>query len=180
MKAVDVITACALASLAACGGSPAEEAPRQHARFASLGFDMPVDWQHTDDTTATDVKTTTWRPDDKDNERNETITILRSERSPALRSASAATLEHVLTEAQQSLPEARAFKATSTTTSAGLTWARIDVDFVPPGKRESYHRVHVVLVDHGALVNVLYTARTPDHETAVLSMVLASIHHEGA
>ena len=45
---------------------------------------------------------------------------------------------------------------------------------------ERYHRVHIVLADetHGALVHVLYTARTPDRDLTALSIVIDTISHE--
>lgn len=163
--------------LSACGGHVLPEQELQHVAFASLLFDMPADWQHTDDTTRNDVKTTTWAPDAKENDRKETVMIVRSERTPAIEKVSAGTLEHMLSAAQMSLPNVQASHATSSTNGAGLTWARIDVDFVPPGCTEPYHRVHAILVVHGSLVNVLYTARSPDAGLGVLTMVLASIRH---
>jgi hypothetical protein len=73
----------------------------------------------------------------------------------------------------------RASKATPLKTARGLSGARIDVDFVPAGLTERYHRVHVVLADaDGALVHVLYTAKKPDGDLKALSIVLDTIHHE--
>lgn len=163
----------AFACLAAgCGsGAPAH----QQVQLESLGFDVPADWQRSD-WKQRGVSTSSWAPED--NERKESISIVRSERSPAVAQADSATLQQLLTLSQRSLTQVRATAATPVRTSNGLCGARVEVDFVPRGRSERYHRVHVVLADGNVLVHVMYTSRSPDPDLEALSTVLDTIHHE--
>jgi hypothetical protein len=156
------------------GGEPAHEP----AELASLRFDVPSEWTRSD-WHHRGIATSQWVP--QDNDRKESIAIIRSERSPATANAAANTLEQLLAASQRSLRNVRASKAIPIKTAHGLVGARIDVDFVPNGLSERYHRVHVVLSDaNGTLVHVLYTAKTPDGDVKALSIVLDSIRHEEA
>ena len=62
----------------------------------------------------------------------------------------------------------------------GLHGARIEVDFVPPGTRRVYHRVHAVIVAGDSLVHVMYTAGDPDLSFEALNLVLGSLRHKEA
>jgi hypothetical protein len=162
-----------LTLLVACGSN---EPSREHATLASLHFDVPSEWQRTD-SNQRGVQQSEWKP--ADNDRKETITIIRSERSPAVAKAEVATLEQLLAIAQRSLRGIRASKPKPIATSHGMAGARIDVEFLPTSAADRYHRVHVVLADKGgALVHVMYTARTPDPELRALSIVLDTLRHE--
>ena len=165
----------AIAGVAGCGSSGSA---RQKAQLASLTFDVPAAWQH-DDSHARGVATTVWHPAADDNERRETVTVIRSELSPAVAKAGAATISRLVARAQGALHDARVSAVTPVTTAHGLAGVRLEVDYVPPGLRQRYHRVHVVLADPDglALIHVLYTARTPDDELDALNLVLGSIRH---
>jgi len=170
----------------ACGS---REPARESIQLASLRFDMPSDWKRADMNVVPvlakntppalrGIATAQWTPED--NNRRESITVTRSERSPAVARAGVSTLEQLLAHAQRSLRAVRASKPTALKTARGLVGVRIEVDFTPPGTSERYHRVHVVLADdkNGALIHVFYTARHPDRELTTLSMVLDTIRNE--
>jgi hypothetical protein len=172
--------------VSACGS---REPAREHTQLASLRFDVPAHWKRAEPSPsrllANQAKSTVrglemaqWAP--ADNDRLESITIIRSERSPAVAKAGVSTLEQLLAHSQRSLRDVRASKATWLKTARGLAGARIDVDFTPPGTTDRYHRVHVVLADdtHGALVHVFYTARNPERNLTALSIVLNTIRYE--
>jgi hypothetical protein len=166
----------ALGSLpSAC--SSGESFPRVRVKHASLAFDIPADWQRTDQNQH-GVATAVWQPDDSD--RKESITVIRTELSPAVAKAGASGIEPYLAAAQRSLPDARVSKTKRITTAKGLHGARVDVEFTPQGQSEPYRRAHVVLVDGSALVHVLYTALEPDRDFDALGVVLDNLQHEGA
>jgi hypothetical protein len=170
------MTRAAVVLLVLVSGCGSRESAHSRAQLASLRFDVPAEWTRTD-LHQRGLATSQWVP--QDNERKESIAIIRSERSPAVAMSGAATLEQLLAASQRSLRDVRASKATPLKTVHGFAGARIDVDFVPGGLTERYHRVHVVLADaDGALVHVLYTAKTPDGDLKALSIVLDSIRHE--
>ena len=77
------------------------------------------------------MSTSQWVPGD--NERKESLTIIRSERSPAMAKAENSTLVQVLATAQRSLTDVRASIVTLIETSKGLHGARVEVDFHPTG-----------------------------------------------
>lgn len=158
---------------AACGSQPRA---REHASLESLRFEVPAQWKRSD-WHERGIATAQWVPDD--NDRHESITIVRSERSPATAKAGVPTLQSLVSTAQRSLPGVRASAATPVKTARGLIGARIDVDFAPPRHAERYHRVHVVLAGpHDALIHVMYTARNPDADLTALSIVLDTIASE--
>ncbi|MDB4955978.1 MAG: hypothetical protein JWO36_3547 [Myxococcales bacterium] len=170
MKAVFAIVAFVTA--ASCGSSSSH----QHVQLTKLSFDVPGDWTHTE-SKGRGIVTSVWTPSEG-NDRRESITIVRSELSPAVANAGVSTLDRLLTSAQASLHDAKISSVTQTTTTNGLAGARIETDYVPPELHVRYHRVHVVLVDGSALVNVLYTARDPDANLAAFNLVLSTIRHE--
>lgn len=166
-----------LAALSACG-SQREEA-REHARLASLSFDVPAGWSRTD-SMQRGVLTAEWRPEH--NERRESITVIRTELAPALAKAGPAALEPYLAAAQRSLPSVRPSRVKSIETARGLKGMRVDAEFVPVGQEQPYRRVHVALVDPKgtALIHVLYTAKHPDRALTALELVLANLRREEA
>ena len=163
------LLAIALVAVAACNNGES----RQHIQLAHLGFDVPGDW-HSNETNQEGLVTSVWTPDD--NSRKESVTVIRSERSSEVAKAGLATLESLLASAQT--PGAKASPATEVRTPQGLSGVRIDVDYVPPGLKASYHRVHVVLVDGSSLVHVFYTALSPDSNLEAFNAVLSSIREE--
>src|ERR1700683_867962 len=62
----------------------------QHVKLAHLGFDISGDWHNADSHQRGRV-TSVWTPDG--NERKESVTVIRTERSPAVANAGPATLE---------------------------------------------------------------------------------------
>lgn len=153
----------------ACGGG----STHRHVAIANLSYDVPADWQFAD-TTGRGLMESVWTPDG-DNQRKESVTVIRSERSPATAHAGASTIERLL---RDSLLGARILTTGPITTLRGLSGVRVETDFVPPGLSTSYHRVHVVLVDGPVLVHVMYTSKTPDVNAEAFNLVLRTIQHE--
>lgn len=158
---------------ASCGdGSDAT----QNVQLATLTFDVPASWERRD-ANRRDVEISEWAPEQ--NPRKESITVIRTQTAPAVAKAGLPVLPSLLAASQKGLANARASSIKTITTTKGLDGARVDVDFVPPGLKATYHRVHVVLVEgSGALVHVLYTAREPN--MTALNALLASIHRGDA
>jgi len=122
------------------------------------------------------VSTQIWTP--ADNEHHESVTVIRTELAPAMAKAGSPTLDNMVAAAIAGLPGAKSPIVSPFLTRSGLRGVRAEVDYVPPGARASYHRVHVVLSDHDgrSLVHVLYTARIPDEDAHALDLVLTTIH----
>jgi hypothetical protein len=160
----------AVAAMAACSSGSAH-----HIQLATLGYDIPADWND-QDTVLRGVTTSVWTP--PDNPRHESITVIRSERSPAVAAASFGTLAQLVTDAQA--PGAQLSGIRPFVTKSGLRGVRVEAAYVPRGLTAQYRRVHVVLVDQSVLVHVMYTAQTPDPELDALDVVLDSIRHEEA
>ena len=161
--------AALLLFVAACGSSPITP---QHATMAELTFDTPADWRRSDINRRGTV-TSVWTPSD-DNADKESIVVTRTELVPHVATAGPQTIERLLLRAA-ALPGARARNAQPYATPRGLHGARIELDFVPPGRTQRYHRVHVVLVEGTALVHVMYTAANPDDDERALELVLSTI-----
>ena len=173
----ELTVVCVLGALFTGCAASNEELAREHAKLESLELDVPANWQRTD-RMRSGVATATWQPED--NERKESVTVIRTELSLAVAQAGAVAIEPYLAHAQRSLPQARTSAVKRISTAKGLQGARVDVDFVPQGQHERYRRVHVVLVDGSSLVHILYTAQHPDHDLAALGVVLDNLHHTGA
>lgn len=165
------LLAAACLGLSACNDTTVSS---QHAEVGSLRFDVPTGWKPST-MTEHGLLTGVWTPSPTANARKESIAIMRTERSPLVATAGASALEPLLTRAQKALPDAKLSPIVPVKTRHGLRGFRIDVDYVPAGSHEHYHRVHVVLLDGKALVHVLYTARDPDARRAVLDEVLDTI-----
>jgi hypothetical protein len=160
-----------LLAISACGD---DSISTQSARFGHLSFEVPSDWER-HDANRRSVEISEWSPDE--NPRKESITVIRSQTSPAVAKAGVPALTPLLAEAQKSLTSVRASRVSQVTTSRGLAGARIELDFIPPDSKDSYHRIHVVFVDRtGALVHVLYTAKKPSANT--FEIVLNSLRNE--
>ena len=137
-----------------------------------VGFDVPTSWRRAD-THMRGVTSAVFTPEE--NPRHESLTIIRTQRGIPLAHGNEADLLRLLNSAE-SLPGAQARPAASITTNHGMRGARVEFDYVPPGRTQSYHRVHVVVLDGDALVHVLYTAQTPDADA--MALVLSTLHHE--
>ena len=132
-----------------------------------LTFDVPTDWTRSD-TQIRGVTTAVFGPEV--NARKETITVTRTELVPNVAGADMSTIARYLEAAQRGLPGAKPASAVPLT-SDDLT-VRVDVDFTPPGATRSYHRIHAVFAEHGAL----YTAVDPD--PTAFDLVIHSLHEE--
>lgn len=161
---------------AALAAASCNSTSRQKVEFAHLEFDMPGDWQHQDQSFK-GVATTTWMPEDNVDAK-ESLVVIRTELVPALGQTSEAQLAALLEHAQQ-FAGARVSPVVAAKTASGFVGARAEVDYVPPGLTERYHRIHVMLVDDGALLHVLYTAKRPDPQLTALNTVLATIREGG-
>lgn len=161
-----------LAIVAACSSSgPSLE----KASIGNLVFGTPAGWER-HDVSSPQRAMLEWRPSADDNERKESLTIVRADR-PATAKATPAQLHEMLIAAQRRMPGAELSAARSITTRHGFHGAVIETSFVPPGSTARYRRVHAVLVDGTAMVNVLYTARDPDR--ASFDAVIDSFFREG-
>jgi hypothetical protein len=161
----------ALVAASACGN---DSLATQNVHIGSLSFDVPSEWER-HDANRRAVEISEWTPEE--NARKESLTVIRSQTSPAVAKAGAPALTPLLEEAQKSLANVHASRVTQLMTPRGIAGARIEVDFVPPGSKENYHRVHAVFVDGaGALVHVLYTARQPNPKA--FDVVLNSLRSE--
>jgi hypothetical protein len=161
-----------LAAVASCSGGSSN----QHIAFAHLSFEVPHDWAN-QDSKWHGLATSVWTP--SENERKESVTVMRSERARAVALAGSQMLEGLVANAQRALPDARVSAVVPVSTRGGLSGMRVDLDYVPPGLREHYHRVHVVLIDGNSLVHVLYTAKAPDQAMTTFNLVLDTLREEG-
>ena len=157
-------------ALCSCGSSA--EPP---ASLGDLRYAAPPSWQQ-HDINDRERLIARWVPDDNVNK--ESISVIRTQLRPTLKSAQAPAFESLLAEAQKTLPNGHVSAPTMLRTSKGLSAIRIDADFVPAGLRASYHRVHAIVVDGSALVHVMYTAKTPDPDLKIFHLVLDTIHRE--
>lgn len=106
------------------------------------------------------------------------ISIIRTPLDARLQSASTEQIEALLASAQGMLPSPALHAPTSRRTTKGLQEVEIIADFVPVGLTRSYHRVHAVLVTRSSLIHVLYTAQTPDPDTAIFKQIVNSLQIE--
>lgn len=157
--------------LASCGGSSGT----QHVAFAKLVFDMPSDWS-SHDSIWRGTSTAVWTPDENADAK-ESVTVIRSEKAAPVAQAGSPTLDSLVASADAGLPGAKTSSVIPILTQSGLAGVRVEVEFTPPGMRERYHRVHIVLVDHAhvSLIHVMYTARNPDEKRSALNLVLSTI-----
>ena len=174
MKAVALIP---LVLFIACNEDTASR-ESQVLKLGQLDFELPIDWRTFEQPPAGQLSGA-WTP--LKNERKESIVIARSEVDHRLvTEPSTERLERMLRQAEASLPKARPAPATPLKTQQRLEGLRVSVDFVPPGSKDVYHRIHVVLRDKDSLIHVIYTALDPDPDQQALQMVLSTLRHEEA
>jgi hypothetical protein len=161
-----------LAIVVAFAAGSCNATTNQHVSFAHLAFDVPGDWSHYE-TDHRGVSTQVWSP--AGNDEKESLTIIRTELAPVTARAGASTLSTLLAQAQAGLPESRASAPSPVTTRLGYSGVRVDVDYLPKGVNERYHRIHVVLIDGKSLIHVLYTARAPDSSLTAFKLALATL-----
>jgi hypothetical protein len=134
----------------------------------------PSSWSHRD-TKEISRLVSRWTPEENVNK--ESISIIRTTALPNVKGAAPAQLEAMLMEAQRSLPAPSLLRPTMGKTKQGLQEIEVVADFVPSGLKDSYHRVHAMIVDGDVLIHVLYTARTPDPSLAMFHQVVDTIRH---
>lgn len=166
---------CAIGLLALVTSACSSTEDVQEVRIRSVAFEMPAGWERTE-TTEPGATTIVWTP--RDNPRKESIAVIYSDATPAVAKSNASTLQRLISAAQSNLPQVRASTATSFTTARGLSGVSIELKFVPVGSTAVYHRTHAVVSDGGAIVHVLYTARTPHASREAFNGVLKTIRHE--
>jgi hypothetical protein len=160
-----------LLALTACDSDTVE---RDNVHLADVSFDVPTGW-HRADRSRPGLYASEWRPESNNNK--ESLVVIHSE-TASLPDPSPAAIGQLLVETQQSFTTQPA-KVQPLTTRSGIRGAKTEFDFVPPGQHDHYHRVHAVLIEKsGAVIHVLYTARTPDPSRAAFQQVLNSIREE--
>jgi hypothetical protein len=160
-----------IASAACSSSGPALD----KASIESLGFGTPSGWARRDVSNAQRAMFE-WTPSADDNDRKESLTIVRTDR-PATAKSTPAQLQRMLGDAQRKSPRSSFSTPTHFITRHGFQGVRIEGEFLPPGRNARYHRIHAVLVDGTKLVNVIYTAKDPDRES--FDAVLDSFFREG-
>lgn len=159
-----------LAWLSACGS----DASNQEVHLDDLSFDVPAGWQRAEDQ-QNGIETAVWSPGE--NEKKESIAIIRTTNAPPLNGLADADIKALLVDSQPVGAQPPNSKLIAT--KRGLHGARVTLDYVPPGLSRSYHRVHVVLVgSDGVLIHVLYTALRADPSESALGLVLSTIAQE--
>jgi hypothetical protein len=150
---------------------------REAVALGPLTFEVPTTWERVD-SSHRGFMTAQFTPDD--NERHESLIVLRSEQSPAVAKAGGETIRRLLVDAQRALKTPRISDVTPVITARGLEGARVDVDFSPPESTTKYRRTHVVLVEgeSNALIHLLYTAQRPDPARVALTGVIDTISRE--
>ena len=145
------------------------------ATIGNLAFGAPSGWEKRDVSNKQRAMLE-WVPSADDNDRKESITVIRADR-PATAKATPAQLQHMLVEAQRGMTNATFAAPVSFTTRHGFRGVRVEGEFAPPGQSVRYRRIHAAFVDGTTVVNVLYTARDPDLEN--FESVLDSFFREG-
>lgn len=159
-----------LAFLSACSSDGTSV---ERARLASLSFEVPAGW-HRIDGQRPGLVTAEWRPDD--NERKESILVMRSEVFAVAAAPNIDAIEKLLVTSHSTTKGTSG--PTRLVTASGIEAVRIEFDFTPPNSKQVYHRVHAVLRDGASLVHVLYTARKPDPELENLRFLVDSLRRE--
>lgn len=166
-----------LVILAGCIGRDDATPPSGDAsHLGSVGFDVPKGWRRSD-LGRPGISTSVWTPDDRDNTRKESITVVQGATSGAQDDRA---LEQLLVSAQAAYLAQKTSRVIPIKTESGLSGFSITAEFISQRVLEPYRRVHVVLRDGGRLVHVIYTARTFDPQRRALETVLKTIHHEEA
>lgn len=161
--------------LAACNEDSGP--PSQLVELGKLTFEVPLDWKRTDGIRPGTL-TAAWTP--PKNDRQESVTVVRTHRSGPPSGNAAASTQQLLVSAQRSLRDAKIASLSPVTTMRGLSGSRVDVRFKPNGVERAYRRVHVVLVENEhTLIHVLYTAANPDKDLTALHLVLDTIKSSG-
>ena len=148
----------------------------ERASIGSLAFGTPSGWAKRDLSNRQRAMFE-WAPSSDDNERKESLTVVRADR-PATAKSTTEQLQRFLADAQHGMAGATFSAPQSFTTRHGFRGVRVEGDFIAPqAAAVRYRRIHAVIVDGTSLVNVLYTARGPDREN--FDAVVDSFFREG-
>lgn len=162
---------CALLALG-CAGDGRET---RSASIDGLAYSVPAEWQSKNQSEH-QTKIALWTPDD--NDRKESVAIVRTRAMPALVHADFQRIQQLLSDAQKNLPRGSFGVASRFKSQHGLTGARIAGSFVPDGGVVHYHRFHAVVIDRDSLVHVIYTATDANQST--FDLVLDSLARKGS
>lgn len=139
------------------------EPARQVQTIGGLQFELPVDWQQTDQSER-GRQIVMWTP--ANNPKKQSITLIRTESLDAMAKASAELHMRHLAEAQRALRGTFA-PPREFTTKRGLTGVKVDGMFTPSRARGEYSRVHAVFVDGTSLTHVIFTAAEAGDDDAL-------------
>lgn len=153
-----------------CGGSGTRE-----ESLGPVAFEVPTKWERTD-THGRGTATAMFAP--VANANKESVAVVRTELGPIVEKYTPEMLSSLLLSAQSSFPRSKTSPVARFTTERGFAGMRVEVEYVPPGRSERYHRVHALLVDGTALIHVMYTAATPDAELVVFQRVVDTLREE--
>jgi hypothetical protein len=141
----------------ACSSSSSVE----RATLGNLTYDVPANWSSRD-FSARDRAMLEWTP--RENERKESVTVIRAERAALAKSGGTRRVERLLQEAQAKLPSGKFSAPVRFATRHGFEGVRIEGAFTPPNQTQPYQRLHAILIDGTSLLHVIYTAREADRE----------------
>jgi len=136
--------AAAIALLVTACGSTSSLVESQPAQLGDLRFDAPDEWSHNEVREGSRL-IARWLPSDNPNKA--VVSVIRTELRADHRDATPDEIETMLADAQRSLPHAQIGARHALHTARGLDGFEVESEFVPPGERTSYHRIHAVLVD---------------------------------
>lgn len=143
--------------IGACADKPRE---MTSANLGNIEYAVPEGWAMRD-ASQNGQTILIWTP--SDNDRKQSITVIRTQPMPHLVNASK---EYLASKLGQTLKQ----PGRSLVTKRGLDAARADGRFTPRGMAATYMRSHAVVFDGDALVHLIYTAKDPDRE--VFDLVL--------
>jgi hypothetical protein len=146
-----------LVLLVACADKPRE---LTSANLGNIDYAVPEGWAMRD-VSQNGQTILVWTP--TDNDRKQSVTVIRTQPMPHLAKASK---EYLASKLGQTLKQ----PGRSLVTKRGLDAVRADGRFTPRGMASSYMRSHAVFFDGDALVHIIYTAKEPDRE--VFELVL--------
>lgn len=137
--------------LVACADKPRE---MTLARVGNLDYAVPEGWAMRD-VSQNGQTILVWTP--ADNDRKQSITVIRTAPMPHLRNASK---DYLASKLGQTLRQ----PGRNVVTKQGLDAARTDGRFTPRGMAATYARSHLTVFDGDSLTHFIYTAQQPDGE----------------
>jgi hypothetical protein len=159
MKRLVFVMVSAISVLASCN-TPGPSV--DHQTLGKLGYSTPQGWQSKDQSLPR-RPIIVWTPSDR-NDGKESVTVMRTEELPALTKAGTGYIQRYLNEAQKGLPQGKFSEPVSFTSKYGFVGVRIEGEFVPPGSKQKYRRIHAVLIDGNSLIHVMATGVAVDRD----------------